>query len=191
MQSGFSKSLDNNTLLPPSQALNQRGVLTQHSRAATIQEMEHYSTPDSIHKFIIGELYCFADTSIRSEVLKSRVNSLPLTAKWFLGVINLRGNLIPIFSLYELFRQQEVSQGDEKLLIIFGENLDLFGIEINDVSITSLDSSYHLLNHIPEMNSAAKSYISESYQWNNNFLLKLDVIKLVTDLKQSITHLSF
>ena len=69
--------------------------------------------------FQIGNLNLIYDVNITCELLKDIIiYSVPNTPKWMLGLINLRGNLVPVFDLEDYFGFESLENKDSLLLVL-------------------------------------------------------------------------
>jgi len=117
----------------------------------------------------IGLLITEHSTSELSDMLA--ICSVPNTATWLVGIINLRGNLVPVFDLNGLLR---IAQGSErtKMLLILGEGESAGAIIIYDyprhVTLTGEDK-LETLPPLPDILSpfATAGYEKEGQLWFN------------------------
>lgn len=71
--------------------------------SATTALMEDSDAPMLRYGFCIGDLALLVPQGIATEVLdKPRVFPLPRAPRWLAGMLNLRGNVVPLFKLSEL-----------------------------------------------------------------------------------------
>ncbi|MDQ7091656.1 MAG: chemotaxis protein CheW [Methylococcales bacterium] len=69
--------------------------------------------------FQIGHLNLIYDGNIACELLKgSSIYSVPNTPKWMLGLINLRGNVVPAFDLENYFDFNPLDDKHQLLLVL-------------------------------------------------------------------------
>ena len=69
--------------------------------------------------FQIGNLNLIYDAKIACELLKDIIiYSVPNTPKWMLGLINLRGNLVPVFDLENYFGFEPLNNKCQLLLVL-------------------------------------------------------------------------
>ena len=73
------------------------------------------------HTVLIGSIGLVLPAAEVSELVeKAVVCQLPNTRSWFNGVTSIRGNMIPVFDLHELFSIEQPAVG--RRLIVVGEN---------------------------------------------------------------------
>jgi twitching motility protein PilI len=69
----------------------------------------------------IGCVGLLVSSSIYCEVLdKTLVNPLPNVVPWLSGLLNLRGNLVPVFDLHSVLSEAAVDRNKRKLFVIGG-----------------------------------------------------------------------
>lgn len=69
--------------------------------------------------FRVGQLHLLIARHTFSEVVTQAViYPLPNVPTWFLGVLNQRGNLLPVFDLHELLETGERSHGTRTVLVL-------------------------------------------------------------------------
>jgi twitching motility protein PilI len=83
--------------------------------------------------FRVGSLSLLIDADTGSEVIRvQNISTLPGSAPWLLGLINLRGNLVPIFDL-RLVLGLDGSDGTQtRLVLILDKGEDAVGMIIDD-----------------------------------------------------------
>ncbi|HZK42810.1 MAG TPA: chemotaxis protein CheW [Syntrophomonadaceae bacterium] len=64
----------------------------------------------------------------------SNITRVPKTSDFIEGVINLRGNIVPVINLYKKFGLENYSSEDEKTIIIFMFGEEQAGIIVDEVS---------------------------------------------------------
>ncbi|MEJ5284112.1 MAG: chemotaxis protein CheW [Brevinematia bacterium] len=91
---------------------------------------------------------------------------VPNTAKELLGVINLRGNIVPVFSLKSILQENEEIKQDnkiydeEKLILILKDKKDVFGLVVDSIykNVAVVEEKYRSQDVI---NSWVKNYLFE------------------------------
>lgn len=108
---------------------------------------------------VSGQKYCLEITQIREIRRWSPVTVLPHAPAEVLGVMNLRGAVIPIFDLSCYFGLGQTRANERNVVIICAVNQKSVGILVESVSeIVSIDPTE--IQETPNVNSAtAKSVI--------------------------------
>ncbi|KOR28808.1 hypothetical protein TI05_14480, partial [Achromatium sp. WMS3] len=121
----MSTSVDADSLTTPSKSLN-RSTSIQLQRSST-----HHSIATTRFGFQIGDIGLLIPIAMVSEVVVDiDIYPLPTTPKWFRGLINLRGSLVPIFDLKTLFDIQTKSEKTPRLLVL-NERIKTVGILVD------------------------------------------------------------
>jgi len=119
----------------------------------------------------IGLLIGEHATSELSDMLA--ICPIPNTASWLVGIINLRGNLVPVFDLNGLLR---IAQGSErtKMLLILGEGEEAGAIIIYDyprhVTLTEEDK----LDTLPPLPDILSPFATVGYEKEGNLWFNFD-----------------
>lgn len=126
--------------------------------------------------FLVGQLGFLIKqraTSELSEVLP--ICPIPFTAAWLLGLINLRGNLVPVFDLDKLLElETENVKKQKKMLLILGEGDAAGAIVINDLPIHLNFIESDKLPNIPPLPAIIKLYATSCYEKNNQLWFNFD-----------------
>lgn len=69
--------------------------------------------------FRVGTLGFLAPASLHCEIIEQvQVNPLPNTQAWFSGLVNLRGNLVPVIDLHRLLGEETADPKKRRLFTI-------------------------------------------------------------------------
>lgn len=69
----------------------------------------------------VGDIGLLIPVGMHSELVEdAKIYPLPTAPRWFLGLINLRGTLVPIFDLKTLFQMESPDTEQSKLLVFNG-----------------------------------------------------------------------
>ncbi|MEM7019204.1 MAG: chemotaxis protein CheW [Pseudomonadota bacterium] len=148
-------------LLRPSEALNRRFF-----RAETQSEDDEQQSGGVTRRlgFRLGGLGFLLDEHAISELADfGNICAVPNTASWLLGLINLRGNLVPVF---DIVRALDLPTPNEKkrMLLILGQGEEAAGLLIDELPAHQFFSQEEKLESLPAMPDAIKSYILSAYQ---------------------------
>lgn len=121
--------------------------------------------------FVIGNLNFVYDKDVACELVKAvPIYSVPNTPKWMLGLINLRGSLVPVFNLEGYFNfKEEVDK--LKLLLILGKGEKAVAFQIK--SYPQLLKDLTQLETLPKLMPKIEGYIRAAYQ-GEKIWLELD-----------------
>lgn len=122
--------------------------------------------------------YCFLiDRKTICEVVQqAQVYEIPNTSSWVLGIINLRGNLVPVFDLMKRLDGSSTRPMDARLLV-FDRSEHAVGIYIDGLpvglEIDPDDDQYKAV--IPEeLPMVLRSHVSAAYRAGGNVWMELD-----------------
>jgi twitching motility protein PilI len=143
--------------LTPSAALTRfnppQGVVTAIQTAQRKQR--------SRYGFRVGDIGLLIHQDTTSEVIeKIPIYSIPHMPYWVPGLINLRGNLLPVFNL-KLFLGLEQDSQEKQWLLILGAGERAISV-FSDGLPRIVDTS-HPLERVPPLPMALRPHISRAY----------------------------
>ncbi len=161
---------DKTTKMMPSQALNRPLTRKADENAAAFQSqatIRRLGFQVSNLGLLIGQ----QATSELTDIIE--VCPIPFTAAWLLGLINLRGNLVPVFDLHKLLQFEKQSQ-KKPMLLILGQGEEAGAIVIDDLPrhITFTDNDK--LNRLPPLPTLIQPYASIGYEKNGQLWFNFD-----------------
>ena len=123
--------------------------------------------------FRVGDIGLLVGQNTVSEVLeKAPIYPLPNTPPWLLGLVNLRGNLVPVFDV-KLFLELEDSGGREKRwLLILDQGDRAVGVLIDGLPQTALTT--HALSRLPPLPAALRAHAIKAYAQDGVVWLEFD-----------------
>lgn len=153
--------------LSPSVALN-RFNLPQGS----IIDIAHQENQRVRYGFRIGDLGLLIGVDTVSEVLENiPIFSIPRTPEWLSGLLNLRGNLVPVFDLKSFFQlQHEFHQKRHVLVLDRGDTTVGTLIE----GLPQGVAATRQLSRLPPLPSALQAYTSLAYVNEDAVWLEFD-----------------
>ena len=136
------------------------------------------------------EEYAVDITYVREVVRVQNITPIPQMPDFSLGVINIRGHIIPVFDFRRKFRLQE-KEADEKTKLLIAE---IEGEEIAFIVDEILDNikiSQKYIDPSPEVQMKIKrESIKGIGQLENRMIIILDLENLHEDIMASITAFS-
>jgi len=150
------------------------------------QEMTNEEVMQLVCFKFADEEYAVDITHVREVVRVQRITPIPQMPEFTLGVINIRGFIIPVFDLRKKFGLQENSFDDKtKLLIadIDGDQISFIVDEILDnikVGLSIIDPSPNVRMQIK------RECIRGVAQLENRMIIILDLDKLNIDVNEDI-----
>ena len=93
--------------------------------------------------FRVGDIGLLVPAGMLSELVEEpEIYPLPTTPVWFPGLINLRGDLVPVFNLKTLFNM-EGSGGEQSNLLVLSTKAEAVSVLIDGLPLT-VDTSRHI-----------------------------------------------
>jgi twitching motility protein PilI len=122
--------------------------------------------------FRIGDIGLLIGPNTTSEVqTQPPIYALPNTPSWLLGLINLRGNLVPVFDLNSLLETGK-SAPTKPMLLVLDKGSAMVGILINGLPQTVCLA--RKLRNMPPLPAALKGYVQEAYARDKVLWLEFD-----------------
>ena len=121
--------------------------------------------------FRIGQIHFLIQTDTLSEVItQTPIYPMPNVPRWFVGVMNLRGNLIPVFDLHHLLETGESAQNQTVLVLDRGS--DGIGILIDGLPhAVRLGEALH---NIPPLHETLQEHVTTAYTSESGIWLDFD-----------------
>lgn len=128
---------------------------------------------------LAGEEYGVDILTVREIRGWSRVTRIPQTPDYLLGVLNLRGAIVPIMDLRLRFGLERESYGDNTVMIIVAVDERLFGIVVDAVSdVVDIDPA--AIKPVPDMGVVVDTrYLKGLATHVERMVMLLDVEKLM------------
>jgi len=128
---------------------------------------------------LAGEEYGVDILAVREIRGWSRVTRIPQTPDYLLGVLNLRGAIVPIMDLRLRFGLERESYGDTTVVIIVAVEERLFGIVVDSVSdVVDIDPA--AIKPVPDMGVVVDTrYLKGLATHVERMVMLLDVEKLM------------
>jgi chemotaxis signal transduction protein len=150
------------SLISPSKALNRPLNRQIHDNSA-INSQEKEVVIRQLG-FQIGNLGLLIGARTTSELIELLVMCpIPFTVAWLLGLINLRGNLVPIFDLHQLL-SIETNTSNKRMLLILGQGESAGGIVIEALPVHLTFTSKDKLTSLPPLPAVLAPYVSQGYE---------------------------
>ena len=120
--------------------------------------------------FKINNIRLLLDTNVRSEVINhADVTPIPLMPKCIKGLCNVRGNLVPVYDLYEKFGlNKAASTIDNKKILVLDEKQDMAAIEIDEMITTLEFDEKDMQKDVMTENEIINKLITYCYKENGN-----------------------
>jgi purine-binding chemotaxis protein CheW len=117
------------------QNAHKQAVLQARARALAVEKVRSKSDEGlEVVEFRMGEeSYAFASTYIREVYPVKEITPLPCTPAFVLGIINLRGQILSVLDLRQLFGLPLTDNGPRDRMLIIGSHEMELGIMVDEV----------------------------------------------------------
>jgi twitching motility protein PilI len=113
--------------------------------------------------FIVNGIGFMISSEILSEVVKTyTVYPIPNTRAWMKGLVNLRGNLVPVYDLSMLLGLTDVPVQQGSLLVL-DKGQDSVGILIDGLPLPCDISSWSKTMQVPELPAGLSDFVTDAY----------------------------
>jgi purine-binding chemotaxis protein CheW len=136
--------------------------------------------------FMLGEEEYGVDILSVNEILKmTKITRVPKSSEFVKGVINLRGNVVPILNIRKKFKGEEKVVDDSTRIIILTVNSNRFGIIVDNVTEV-IRISEEDIEEPNLIDSVDKKYVNGVGKYNGRLLilLKLDQVLTIVDSEE-------
>lgn len=142
---------------------------------------ENNDDEKKILRFIVNsEYYAFPIDGVREIISVQKIFTVPEFPAYAKGIINLRGNVIPIIDTRLRFHMKEIEYGSRTCIIIVNCKDMTVGFVVDTVeSVIEINASDILPP--PAIASKRTEYISGVYRSDKDIVLILDTEKMLTD----------
>jgi len=125
----------------------------------------------------------------RSEVItQTPIYPIPNMPVWFLGVMNLRGNLLPVFDLHQLLETDDSGwdKRDKRVVLILDQGSGMLGIFID--GLPQSVALNRTLRNIPPLHDVLQEHVSTAYTEDDGAIwLDFDHQSFFTTLGRQVT----
>ncbi len=169
--------------LPPTTALTR---FRSDSKIHVDVGDHRYTHENSRFGVQFGDYHILIPRHSMSEIVSnSTIYPFPNTPAWMLGLINLRGSLIPVFDLASVLDPDSSTQSCTRIMMLDrGDNA--VGLLI-DVLPVSIDASSMNATAVPTVPKVMEPYVRSAHLLNSSIWFELDCQALLKDIVSKIT----
>ena len=154
--------------LNPSAALNRfkppRGVTTGIAPAE--RQRTRYG-------FRVGGIGLLIGQDTVSEVLEqASIYPLPNTPSWLLGLVNLRGNLVPVFDVKQFLEMEDGAAQAKRRLLILDHDDKAVGVLIDGLPQTAVTTQ--AISRSPPLPAVLQTHVAKAYVQEGIIWLEFD-----------------
>lgn len=136
------------------------------------------------HKVVVcnlgDQLYGIDINKVRGIEKEQQIVSVPNSAQYIKGIINLRGDIIPIYSLRRKFRMEDVSGVNTQFVIVKVKETPL-AIEVDGVGEIYTAEEDAIYNAPKIVISDETRFIDKIVKTNDKLILCMNIEELLTD----------
>jgi len=131
---------------------------------------------------VCGELYAVNVTKVLEVLQKQHITRVPNAPEYIKGIINFRGDVVPVFESRVKFNQPERAQTEAYVVIVLdlshGSDVFRLGAIVDKVKdVITIDSSE--IKPVPKMsNTYNTDFMQGIFKMNENFIMLLDIEKV-------------
>lgn len=123
--------------------------------------------------FRVGDLGLLIGIEVGSEVLSMPpIATLPGSPRGFLGLINLRGNLVPLYELGDLLGSGFRRVGSANAVLVFGQGEQAVGVTIDGFPIAL--AALRPLSGLPQLPEAIQKHVPAGFVQDQSVWLEFD-----------------
>lgn len=108
--------------------------LTESTSSEKKSSIDHIDTVQLIVFSVGKEEYGLEIEKVQEVIRMSQIKKLPRAPQFILGVMNLRGNIIPIVGLREKFNLEPLDYNEFTRIIVVNHNDKLIGMVVDEVN---------------------------------------------------------
>lgn len=132
--------------------------------------------------FVADEMFCIDVSEVQEVLLEQAVTRVPLAAPHVVGLINLRGHIMPTIDLRTRLgvgRPRSADGSSKNLIVQTGDGtVNLIVDEIGDVVEVPSSNWREVPDTVP---AAQRAYVREIYPADGRLILRLDLARVLDD----------
>jgi len=137
---------------------------------------------ESVFSIRIGHWGLLVPVELYCEVWdKAKVSPFPDVHPWLTGLLNLRGNLAPLFDLHKVFSESSAVNKTRKLLSL-GRGEKMVAVWIDTFPEVKTIAALQRLEKIPVLPEHLRGYVSQAYQQDGQVWLMVEFEALIQAL---------
>jgi len=116
------------------------------------------------HAFVVGDFGLLLPPDSVAEVTGDlTVCRLPNTPEFLLGMVNLRGNIVPVFDMFSLLGVEKNESGDSRQLIVRIDE-EWVGVDIQELPTRIMLENDEKLTQYPALPAALQPWVQTCYR---------------------------
>jgi len=123
--------------------------------------------------------------AIRCEAaIKSTIYPVPNVPSWIYGMINLRGNIIPVFRIDEFLTDKKTTRDKNNIVLVIGEGNNAVGLSIHKLPV-SVEIDEEIIKKIPPPDDTPDIFsncINAAYDVDDKIWLEIDINTVLNNI---------
>lgn len=175
---------ETNSLMLPSEALKRKFDLPDGLLPGAPEEKQ-VAGQISTHAVLVGNIGLLLPSDEISELIEhNAVCRLPNTSTWFSGITSVRGNMIPVFDLHELF--DIAHQHLRRRMIVIGAHEKAVAIWVDDFPRIVTLGDEDLMTSAPPIPSLIRDHSRKYYLRDEQIWVDWNIETFVTTLGEML-----
>lgn len=139
--------------------------------------------------FKVGNIGLLIKENIVSELSENRAQicRIPNTASWLAGLINLRGNLIPVFDINALADIERKAK-NKAMLLILGTGETAGALMIDDLPLHIRLAPEDKLDMLPSLPDSIRPYATTAYERDSQIWFNFDHVGFFQSLSSRVAR---
>ena len=129
----------------------------------------------------------FDKTILCEAVIKSDIYPIPNVPPWIYGMINLRGNIIPVFGIDKFLTESETTEQKNNVVLVLGEGKNAVGLSIHALPI-AIEIDEEKVDTIPLPTDTPEIFsecINAAYDIDDKIWLEIDIHTVLNNINSS------
>jgi twitching motility protein PilI len=128
----------------------------------------------------VGALGFLVNKQVQSEVVEDpSIYPVPNSPRWMVGLLNLRGNIVPVFRLHDFIESDE-QKNDKKNTLILGDGDSMLGVMID--GLPKVVRNCVRESQLPSTAEKLQPYTAVTFDVEGEFWTELDCHSLAKDM---------
>lgn len=133
------------------------------------------------------EYFAVPVTNVLEVMQKQHITHIPKAPEHVLGIINFRGNILPVIDTYQKFNLPKTGDSDKHVVIVFeitenDKKTEIAALADSVKDVIEINPSE--IQPLPELGlSYNVAYISGAIRYKDNFILLLNIEKVFSGLE--------
>ena len=137
--------------------------------------------------FKIGDIGFLISENMLSEVIKNtKIYPLPNTKPWMRGLVNVRGNLVPVFDLSLMLELGKIQNNNINLLVL-GKGSESIGLIITGLPQSCEIGNWKKLPQMPREIPGLDEHVNSVYLANDMVWLEFNEKTYFESIKEQVT----